>query len=96
MENFSMYLLWGSTTLFDKCVVLPANVGDTMEWAHEYALAGMFWCMGSMDATDVGMLKCMLKLKQFNDSCKQIMPSWTYNATVTRYHKIIYTTRGHP
>lgn len=91
-----VYLLWGSTTLFDKYVTLPASGAEAMKWASEYAMAGFHGCMGSMDATHVGMLKCPYKLKQFNDSWKLNLPSRTYNTTVVHTRKIIYSTPGHP
>ena len=91
-----VYLLWASTTMFEKYVTLPSDGKVAQEWAIEYLLAGFAGCMGSMDATHVGMLKCFYKLKQFNDSWKLNMPSRTYNATVTHRRRIIHTTKGHP
>ncbi|KAL7524074.1 hypothetical protein ACHAWF_000807, partial [Thalassiosira exigua] len=91
-----VYLLWGSTTMFQKYVVLPADAKQAQEWATEYGMAGFTGAMGSMDATHIGMLKCQYRLKQFNISWKLNMPSRTYNTTVTNRRRILHTTQGHP
>lgn len=91
-----VYLLFGSTTMFEKYVSLPADGAEAQRWAAEYVMAGFPGCIGSMDATHVGMLKCYYKLKQFNDSWKLSMPSRTYNTTATHRRKIIHSTKGHP
>ena len=84
-----VYLLFGSTTLFNKYVSLPADGAAAQRWAIEYVVAGFPGCIGSMDATHVGMLSCYYRLKQFNESWKLNTPS------VTQRRRIIHTTRGH-
>ena len=42
-----VYLHWGSTTLYDKYVTLPADGDEAREWATEYAMAGFPGCIGS-------------------------------------------------
>ena len=42
-----VYILWGSTTLFDKYVRLPTDGEEAFDWANEYNMAGFFGCIGS-------------------------------------------------
>ena len=91
-----LYILWGSTDFYDKYVTLPANEEELNDCAAEYGMAGFHGCIGSVDATHIGMLKCWHKLAQYHDSFKLPMPSRTYNLTATHRRRILSTTEGHP
>ena len=91
-----VYLLWGATELFDRYVYLPANKEEAAECAKEYGVAGFNGCIGSGDATHIGMLKCCYRLRNHHDSFKLNMPTRTYNMTVNHRRRILATTHGHP
>ena len=42
-----VYLLWGSTTFYDKYVTLPLNGEEARGWAEEYMMAGFMGCIES-------------------------------------------------
>lgn len=86
----------GRNNFFQKYVTIPTSTDDILKSSIEYANAGLPGCVGSQDATHVGMLKCSYHLKQYHDSFKLNMPSRTYNLTVNHRRRIIYTTCGHP
>ena len=71
-----VYLSWGSTVFYQKHVYLPTSEGIA-ESSYEYTIAGFPGCIGSQDATHVGMLRCQYRLKQYHDSFKLAMPSRT-------------------
>ena len=58
-----LYLSWGSTVFYQKQVNLPTSEG-IVESSYEYSIAGFPGCIGSQDATHVGMLRCQYRLKQ--------------------------------
>lgn len=91
-----VYLFWGSTALYDKYVYLPATSEEARKCAEEYAMAGFPGCLGSGDATHIGMLRCFYKLRNHHMSFKLPMPTRTYNMTVNHRRRILCTTRGHP
>ena len=91
-----VYLQWGATELFDKYVYLPASTEEAALCGREYGLAGFNGCIGSGDATHIGMLKCFYKLKNHHDSFKLNMPTRTYNMTVNHRRRVLSTTQGHP
>jgi len=90
------YISWGATVLYEKHVILPMGYQDIADNCHEYNIAGFPGCIGSQDATHVGMLRCQYRLKQYHDSFKLPMPSRTYNITVNHRRRILSSTRGHP
>ena len=91
-----VYLHWGSTYFYEKYVWLPSSSSEIADSSYEFFIAGLAGCIGSQDATHVGMNKCHYKLKQFHDSFKLPMPSRTYNMTVNHRRRILSTTHGSP
>ncbi len=90
-----LFLIWGSSYFFDKYVI--AYDGDELQQnSKEYEMAGFAGCVGSGDATHIGMLKCYYKLSQYHNSPKLNMPSRTYNIFVNHRRRILSTTSGHP
>ena len=67
------YFRWGSTTLYEKHVQIPASIEDMMERSLEFRVAGMPGAIGSMDATHVAMLRCPFNVRQLHKSFKMEM-----------------------
>jgi hypothetical protein len=53
---FHIFVIWGSTFLFDKYVTFLACSKEAEEHQEEFREAGFHGCVGSTDATHVGML----------------------------------------
>jgi hypothetical protein len=64
--------------------------------SKEYDVAGLPGCLGSQDATHIGMLRCQFRLRQYHNSFKLPMPTRTYNMTVNHRRRILSSTSGHP
>ena len=95
-QFFHVFLHWGSTTLFAAHVRTPSTKEDALRNMQEMAQAGFHGCLGSSDATHVGMEKCTTWLAQAHMGPKLNMPSRTYNMTVNHRRRILSTTFGHP
>lgn len=91
-----VYIQWASTYLYQKYVVLPRNNEELKQSSSEYELAGLPGCLGSQDATHIGMHRCQYRLRQYHNSYKLPMPTRTYNLTVNHRRRILSSTRGHP
>ena len=61
-----------------------------------FKLAGFDGCIGSTDATHVGILKCAAWAHIIHKGFKLNIPSRTYNMTVNHCHQILGSTSGHP
>lgn len=85
-----IYITWGASAFHDKYVRFPENAEEAKAWSVEYSRAGFPGCVSSGDATHVGMLKCLYKLRQYNMSHKLQMPSRTYNIHVTHRRRILH------
>jgi hypothetical protein len=59
---FHVFVLWGSTFLFDKYLTFQACSEEAKEHQEEFREAGFHGCVGSTDATHLGMLRCPFKL----------------------------------
>ena len=95
-QFFHVFIEWGSSVLFDECVVPPETNEDLVEHTAEFSMAGFNGCIGSVDATHVSMERCSHWLWQSNKGFKLNMPSRTYNITVNHRRRIISSTTGHP
>jgi len=88
------------STLLKDYVVSLCSIWYCLEqqFLHKlmYVHSDILGCIGSQDATHVGMLMWQAGLKQYNHSFKLPHPSHSYNATVNHGRKILYTTHGHP
>jgi hypothetical protein len=90
------YISWGATDLYQRYVVTPANKDEVTTNSAEYHIAGLPGCLGSQDATHIGMHRCQYRLRQYHNSYKLPMPTRTYNLTVNHRRRILSSTRGHP
>jgi hypothetical protein len=93
---FHVFVEWGSTVFFDSYVVHPTNAEEAAMHTHEMGIAGFDGCVGSTDATRVGMERCSYRVANINTGSKLSMPSRTYNMTVNHRRHILSTTCGHP
>jgi len=81
-QFFHVFILFGSTVLYNKYVKAPRTKEEASDCAYEMGLAGFHGCIGSSDATHVGLEKCGWRLAQMHKGPKLRMPSRTYNVTV--------------
>ena len=95
-QFFHVFIGYGSTFLYDEWVKYPRNAEEAAEHMHEHTLAGFDGCVGSMDATHIGMERCSYGMSNHMTGGKLSMPSRTYNITVNHRRQILYTTSGHP
>ena len=63
---------------------------------HLFNLAGFNGCIGSTDATHIGMLNCAAWAHILHKGFKLCIPSRTYNMTVAHTRQILGSTCGHP
>lgn len=93
---FTAFLEYGSTLLYEKYIVNPASKLDVSAFEKVFAIAGFNGCIGSSDATHVGMLQCPSWALINHKGHKLAIPSRNYNATVTHSRQVLGTTCGHP
>jgi hypothetical protein len=93
---FIAFLEYGNSILYNKYVVTPASELDASEYQKLFAIAGFDGCIGSSDATHVGLLSCPSWAQINHKGHKMAIPSRNYNATVTHSRQILGTTCGHP
>ena len=90
------FILFGSTSLYNKYVKNPANSTEMMDCESEFLSAGFPGCVGSTDASHVIIEKCSYRLRQLHLGYKLAHTARTYNITVNHRRKILHTTSGHP
>ena len=56
------FIIWGSTTLYDKYVKCPVSTDELQDCEQEFDLAGLPGCVGSTDATHIVIERCPYKL----------------------------------
>ena len=96
-QFFIAFLEYGSTILYNKYIIQPASELDVSEFEKVFAMAGFNGCIGSADATHVGLLQCPTWAIINHKGHKLAIPSRNYNATVTHSRQILGTTScGHP
>lgn len=87
-----MYSLHGD----EKYVVAPVDVNEAHMHMHEMKLAGFDRCVGSVDATHVGMMQCPYVRWNQHKGPKESLPARTYNIVVNHRRRILHSTSGHP
>ena len=96
-RNFiNTFLVYGSTILYNKWVIEPAINRNTSDQERLFRMAGFNGCIGSSDATHVGMLSCPAWTHNMHKGYKLNISSRTYNVTVDHSRKILGSTEGHP
>ena len=96
VDLYLFFLEYGSTTLYRKWVIDPSLNKKISDQEKLFRLAGFNGCIGSSDATHVGMLSCAAWAQVLNKGYKLNMPSRTYNMTVDHSRWILGSTLGHP
>ena len=96
-QFFHLFILWGSTELFDLYVTHPTTSGDEFNGhSKEMEVCGLHGCIASTDATHVTMNRCPLSRSNENTGFKEKLPSRSYNICVNHRRQILHTTKGHP
>ena len=95
---FHVFMYWGSTYLYycDKYMVYLPTAEQAKSHQQEFGEAGLHGCVGSTDATHIGMLRCPFKLMNLHSGHKLEMPTRTYNLTNNHRRMILSTTCGNP
>ena len=95
-QFFNVFLEYGSTVLYRMHVTDAMKNTPISEFEDLFASAGFNGCIGSTDATHVGMLSCASWAAIAHKGHKLNIPSRSYNATVSHCRQILGTTCGHP
>ena len=95
-QIFHIWIEYGSTIIYKLHVTLPLLDYFSSESTTLFELAGLNGCLGSTDATYIGMRKCSCWAFVLHKGHKLSMPSRTYNMTVTHAYQILGSTFGHP
>lgn len=95
-QFFQVFIKYGSTTFYEKHVTIPAKTACPSVFEELFKQAGFNGCIGSGDATHVGMLSCASWATIQHKGHKLHIPSRSYNITVSHSRQILYSTSGHP
>ncbi len=60
---FQVFIICGSTELYQKWVITPVNLPEANSNMHEYSEAGFPGCVGSCDCTHIVTKRCEYNLK---------------------------------
>jgi hypothetical protein len=93
---FHIFIQWGRNFLYDKYIVTPTNSNELKQHTKEMEEAGLNGCIGSVDATHIGMLRCPASRWNQHKGPKEGFPARSYNLVVNHRRKIISSTTGHP
>ena len=93
---FLKFIEYGSSVLYKKYVLDLSLNGMVAEHERLFNLAGFNGCIGSTDATHIGMLNCAAWAHILHKGFKLCIPSRTYNMTVAHTRQILGSTCGHP
>jgi len=95
-QFFHRFIDYGSTVLYNMHVIFPTTTEEAAEHMHEYMLAGLNGCFGSMDVTHVLVDMCRHNLRQMHMGFKMKSPARAYNLTANNRRRILHTTKGYP
>ena len=93
---FLVFIEYGSSVLYKKYVLDLSLNGMVAKHERLFNLAGFNGCIGSTDATHIGMLNCAAWAHILHKGFKLCIPSRTYNMTVAHTRQILGSTCGHP
>jgi len=93
---FHKFIEFGSTTLFNRFVIVPSTVEEAQKQSHEYEVAGLPGAIGSMDSTHVLHERVQYGMRQSHLGFKLNGTARTYNLVVNHRRRILGTTDGHP
>lgn len=95
-QFFHVFLLYGSTILYNKHVKTPVTKEELMPHLQHYARKGFHGAVGSMDGTHIASKRISNAMKQLHTGYKLKHPSRGYNMTVNNQRQILHTTTGAP
>jgi Plant transposon protein len=95
-QFFHTFIKWGSSFLYKKYVVAPKTKEELATHIKEMEEAGLHGCIGSVDATHIGMLRCHYARWNHHKGPKEGCPARTYNIVVNHRRQILSSTTGHP
>jgi Plant transposon protein len=93
---FHIFINFSRHILYPMYVIHPTDGTDVLPHVHEMEIAGLHGCIGSVDATHVGMLRCPFIRRNEHLGPKENMPARTYNIVVNHRRMILSSTAGHP
>jgi hypothetical protein len=93
---FHVFISFGRNVLYPMYVKYPTDASNVLPHVHEMEIAGLHGCIGSVDATHVGMLRCPYIRRNEHLGPKETMPARTYNIVVNHRCLILSSTTGHP
>jgi len=93
---FKVFIIFGSTELYQKWVITPVNVPEAHSNMHEYSEAGFPGCVGSSDCTHIVTERCEYHLKNNHLGAKNSLTTRTLNLTCNHRRCILHTTHGGP
>ena len=93
---FLVFIEYGSSVLYKQYVLDISLNGMVAKHEHLFNLASFNGCIGSTDATHIGMLNCAAWAHILHKGFKLCIPSRTYNMTVAHTRQILGSTCGHP
>jgi hypothetical protein len=88
-QFFLVYLHWGSSSFYEEFVVAPSHNEEAMVHMREFTEAGINGCIGSLDSTNVGMLRCQYARWNQHKGPKESLPARNYNITDNHKRQII-------
>ena len=93
---FKDFIQFGSTALYQKWVITPADSTAANAKMHEYSQAKFPGCVGSCDCTHIVTKRCEYKLKNNHLGAKNSLTTRTFNLTCNHCRRILHTTNGGP
>jgi Plant transposon protein len=82
--------------LYPTYVKMPTTLQDIETHIKEFEAVGLPGCIGSVDATHVGMLRCPFARWNQHKGPKESFPARSYNIIVNHRRQILSSTSGHP
>lgn len=86
----------GSTTMYDRWVIMPTTADEAATHMAEYTKAGFPGCPFSSDGTHVMSEKIQARLRNVHLGPKEAHTARAFNTTVNHRRMILNTTRGAP
>ncbi len=95
---FQVFIIFGSTELYQKWVITPVNLPKAHSNMHEYgdSEAGLPGCVGSCDCTHIVTKRYEYNLKNNHLGAKNYLTTRTFNLTCNHRRRILHTTNGGP
>ena len=94
-QHFIVFIECRSSMLYKRCVLDLSLNGMIVKHESSFNLVGFNGCIGSTDATRVGMLNCAAWTHMLHEGFKLDVPSHTCNTTVAHGRHILGSTCGH-